>query len=356
MEKHLKSHQEYIDEYDKLTVYRCRQMEELHKNTKLDPMVKQNGEDIDLSPMIDAFKEIRMFYLTGQCYENKNKTIREWEEKDKARDDLYESAKEPENISCLTCGHLMFMTSKTFDLGFDKKQNRVMFFYDCPLKHMPRRVFYNTGEEYIIKPHVCSKCHSTVTEDHKKTDAGISITRTCTKCSHVETEDMDFSVKKEEKIDPDFPKDRARFCLSIEEGEKFIDDKIRQEGMGKLVNEWKEKDKNKELYDKIAQLKKLTVLQFEELLVPLLEKNKYLKFHMKDPEAGRDVFVPFIVYDSDDKRDERSSILAIQKLMKKTLESTNWRLMSEGVHYRLGMLNGRLRAYEKEEDLLKLVK
>ncbi len=126
--------------------------------------------------------------------------------------------------------------------------------------------------------------------------------------------------------------------------------------MGKLVNEWKEKDKNKELYDKIAQLKKLTILQLEELLVPLLEKNKYVKFHMKDPETGRDVFVPFIVYDGDDKRDERSSILTIQKLMKKTLESTNWRLMSNGVNYRLGMLNGRLRAYEKEEDLLKLVK
>jgi len=144
--------------------------------------------------------------------------------------------------------------------------------------------------------------------------------------------------------------------LSTEEGEKFIADKIRQESMGKLVNEWKEKDKNKELYNKIAQLKKLTILQLEELLVPLLEKNKYVKFHMKDPENGRDLFVPFIVYDSDDKRDERSSILAIQKLIKKTLENTNWRLMSEGVNYRLGMLNGRLRAHEKEEDLLKLVK
>lgn len=29
--------------------------------------------------------------------------------------------------------------------------------------------------------------------------------------------------------------------------------------------------------------------------------------------------------------------------------------MSDGIHYRLGYLNGRLRAYEREEDLKRLV-
>lgn len=48
-------------------------------------------------------------------------------------------------------------------------------------------------------------------------------------------------------------------------------------------------------------------------------------------------------------------IQTIQKLIKKVLADTNWRLMSEGARYRLGMLEGRLRAYEREEDLLKLV-
>lgn len=43
------------------------------------------------------------------------------------------------------------------------------------------------------------------------------------------------------------------------------------------------------------------------------------------------------------------------KLIKTALSDTNWRLMSDGVSYRLGMLEGRLRAYEREEDLLKLV-
>lgn len=41
--------------------------------------------------------------------------------------------------------------------------------------------------------------------------------------------------------------------------------------------------------------------------------------------------------------------------MNRTLESTNWRLASDGISYRLGYLNGRLHAYENEEDLKKLV-
>lgn len=354
MEKYLKDKQYYIDQYDKLTVRRCRELIELHKNSDYNPIVIQNGKEANLQPLLDAVHEIRIYYETGECYLNKDATIRKWEERDRARDDLYESAKELENIPCLTCNRLMFMSSKTYDMSIDKSPDRVLFFYQCPLEHLPLRAFYHTGEEYIIKPSTCSKCKSRITEEHKKTKVGVSITKTCTQCSHIETEEMDFSTKAEE-IDLDFVKDRERFCLSKEEGEKYIDEKIKQESMGKMLDEWKEKDDKKVLYDKVAQLKKLTVLQLEELLVPLLEKNKYVKFHMKDPEVSRDFFVPFVLYDADEKRNEGSSVRTVQKLIKNALEGTNWRLMSDGVRYRLGMLEGRLRAYEHESDLLKLV-
>ncbi|MBU1046233.1 hypothetical protein KKH36_00430 [Patescibacteria group bacterium] len=46
----------------------------------------------------------------------------------------------------------------------------------------------------------------------------------------------------------------------------------------------------------------------------------------------------------------------LKKLIKKRLEDTNWRLMSEGIDYRLGVLSGKFRVYEKEEDLVKLIK
>lgn len=65
--------------------------------------------------------------------------------------------------------------------------------------------------------------------------------------------------------------------------------------------------------------------------------------------------VPFTVHDIRQGREDRASCHDLQKLVKETLEDTNWRLMSKGVSYRLGMLEGRFKAYEKEEDLVKLV-
>lgn len=38
-----------------------------------------------------------------------------------------------------------------------------------------------------------------------------------------------------------------------------------------------------------------------------------------------------------------------------TIKDTNWRLMAGGTSYRLGYLNGRIRAYEDEDDMKKLV-
>jgi hypothetical protein len=45
----------------------------------------------------------------------------------------------------------------------------------------------------------------------------------------------------------------------------------------------------------------------------------------------------------------------LKKLIKGVLEDTNWRLMSDGVQYRLGILTGRLKAYEREEDLTTII-
>ncbi|MDD4111034.1 MAG: hypothetical protein PHS54_05770, partial [Clostridia bacterium] len=48
------------------------------------------------------------------------------------------------------------------------------------------------------------------------------------------------------------------------------------------------------------------------------------------------------------------SIFDLKKLLNNSLKKTNWRLMSDGVNYRLGFLSGRLKGYEGEEDILKL--
>jgi len=71
---------------------------------------------------------------------------------------------------------------------------------------------------------------------------------------------------------------------------------------------------------------------------------------------GRYVVVPFTVQEADNDRGEYDSKNSLRKLIKKTLEKTNWRLMSEGISYRLGYLSGRLRGYESDSELAKAIK
>lgn len=70
---------------------------------------------------------------------------------------------------------------------------------------------------------------------------------------------------------------------------------------------------------------------------------------------GRNVTVRFSIEDNKE-RDGYNARMDLKKLLNKVLEDTNWRLMSEGISERIGILSGRLRAYESEEDLVKLVK
>ncbi|MBI3442866.1 MAG: hypothetical protein HY007_03805 [Candidatus Sungbacteria bacterium] len=159
-----------------------------------------------------------------------------------------------------------------------------------------------------------------------------------------------------EKEDKDFEKDRARFCLTEEQGKKYIDEKFNLERIGKLVERWKAEEKDKDLYEAVAQIKKLTFVQLKNLLSPVLEKAQYMNLEFGNPDISKDVQVGFTVNDGNDARQGLASEADLKKLIKKTLEDTNWRLMTDGVNYKLGILTGCLRGFENQEDLLDLVK
>ena len=118
-----------------------------------------------------------------------------------------------------------------------------------------------------------------------------------------------------------------------------------------LVNGWEEKRKNKELYGKVAKIKKLTIVELEKLLVPELEKAGYIKFQLESPEIEKDVIVPFITQESKSDRTDRVSEYDLKRLIKKALQDTNWRLMTDGVSYKLGILSGRLRGLEGPDEI-----
>jgi len=143
----------------------------------------------------------------------------------------------------------------------------------------------------------------------------------------------------------------------VEAVKKWVKEKPWEaEQLSKLVKGWEEKEKNKELYEKLAKIKKITIIELQKLLAPALKKEEYIKLELSRPEIGKDVVIGFSIQDSKVGRGEHDSRMQLQRTIKKALENTNWRLMSEGVHYRLGILTGRLRGYELDEDLLKLIK
>lgn len=354
---HLKSKQYYEDQYDRLTVETGRRIESrpydiesIRKKVEV-----ENIDEKEAVRAIMAAQHLYMYFFSGDRYVKKEETIREWMRKDEARDKFLEEAPAPENITCHTCGRLMFVSSKHLNIGI-KDDDTVLFFYDCPLDHLPRRAFYNTGEEFKRKKPKCPKCNTELTEENKKTKHKLTTTSTCPNCDYKDIDVIDFSKKpKAEATDPDYVKDRERFCLSDKAGREFIASYEQMKQMSELVDKWKEKEKNKDVYDAVAKLKKLKIIELQELLTPILEEAGFIKLQFKEPEVNKDVFVPFIVYEQKPDREGRASTYELEKLLRKTLKDTNWRMVTGGVNYRLGMLEGRLHGYEREEDLVKLV-
>lgn len=109
------------------------------------------------------------------------------------------------------------------------------------------------------------------------------------------------------------------------------------------------------IYNAIKELSKPKIAELTPLLAKPLEDAGYIEFRLDKPEIGKDVVIGFSCLDNKTEREDYASRKDLQKLINKTLTNTNWRLMSDGVSCRLGYLNGKLRAYENEEDLLKLV-
>jgi transcription elongation factor Elf1 len=348
--KYLKPYQHYADLYDRFTVDQCRRIEkstEHYKNLKL----KKGVEKITRSLAV-AVDEIHLYIIRGERYLEKRQTIEKWMESDKRRDELFESAKGPASVTCLTCGRLMYEVSKDLWTNIDKP-DRVLFMYECPLKHIPLRAFYDNGEERRITPDLCSKCGAEMVSSAEKKKNKLVLVNTCKKCGNEERSEID-TTKKEEKVDENFIKDRERFCMTQEEGDKYMDAKYRLKGVSEMFAELELKEKNKAQYEKVAKIKKLKIVEVEELLSPVLEAQKFIRLKLDTPTINKDIIVGFSVHDAKDRSGPMSEG-ELKKILRKTLEGTNWRLMSDGVDYRLGMLTGRLRGYERDDDMLELV-
>lgn len=351
--KYLKERSYYINLYDKLTVEDCLRVEESFNQTGKEKLKEVEGKEDynEYARITNASKEIGLIFLTGQWWEKKSATIDKWMDRDKRMDEKVENAELDKRVNCLICSREMDLISKDLMGEIKEDDDRILFMYECPTCHK-RRAFYNNGEEYQPKKHFCPKCNSELPEKSDRVKNKI-ITKYFCSCGYEQSDELDLSSKKE---DDSWLKHRDRFCLAQDKGQDYLKQKHNLEQVMKFIKEQQEKEKNKDLYDKLAKLEKLNIAGLKSKLNKAMEGQNYSNLELSQPEMGKDLIISFTVQDDRADRGDYDSRQNLKKLINSALDNTNWRLMSEGLSYRLGILSGRLRGYEREEDLLNLVK
>lgn len=369
MADYLKDEQHYIDRYDLHTIEECLDTIKMLQDIYQKSLVSEELKDLSKEDKLkDANIMLRrsLFVIKGKRYEKKQETIQKWIEEDKLKQDKQDYTPVPEEIVCPFCSSSMsFNSSKHLDYTYDSPIMRMMFLFKCN-KCKKQQWVYDDGEIQVSEPDLCPKCKNEIDITASRKGKVITWKHKCKACGFTKTEVDDLGKKddewekkqaewkkKEEEDKKLLEKYRNEFCLSDKEGIEHVETLEALEVGHEVYEEEKQKYDDK-AYQVAVNLKRLNVLEVEKLLSERLEKETYVKFTLDKPDMGRFVTIPFSVLDANSTRRQNISEDTLKKLIKTTLEDTNWRLMSDGIHYRLGYLSGTLKAYEQEEDLLEL--
>lgn len=351
---YLKNRQEYTDFYDLLTIEECLQWIELAKESGKKIQEIQKPEKLGY---VGALVEIALYFKKGENYRNKEKTINEWMERDKRLQEKYNNTPEPENVFCNECNYGMKLFDKTLNQKLDDKP-KMLFFFECP-HCQKRKGIYEDGEIFETNKK-CTKCGSVLDSKTIKKDEVITITDKCKKCDYEYKDVWDFKADEEksrkEKERQKYLLDnfRREFCLSEEEGEKYVLDRTREENFRKREEEQKKKEDDPK-YQKAMNLRKIKVVELQKIVEDVVIKNGFSNLCFDKPEIDKQVIIPFSVQESKNERKGCDGSRDLRRSIAKALEDTNWRLMSDGISERLGILSGRLKGCEREEDLIKII-
>ncbi len=352
--QHLKDRSCYEELYDRHTVEDCRWYEEPRTVSEDEKDAKKEFTPGQIQWGHDFVTDLLLFQRVGNRYLQREETINEWIERDTRRDSMLERAQKP-MIRCPDCGRVMDSVFKHLDYDSnDRNQEWVEFILRCNPCKQSKRVFEN-GQEIPKKPSLCVKCKKEVELSTREKDGKEYFIDTCKHCGHIEETMSVLSEKKEptqEEIDR-FEYDKKRFCLTSTQGQRY---KNWMDGMKQMEKVKEDQEANVEYYDKLAEVKKLNIAGLEKLLKTAIKKESYTDLHISMPPPDRQIIINFSVRDTEEKRESYESEKTLQKIFEKALDNKNWSLMSDGIHYRLGLLSGRIRGYETEEDLHELTR
>lgn len=356
---HLRVRQFYEDIYDRTTVNRARQNMECFEEIYRKWFEIMPDEKPDSHRSVFNLNWMYMLMVGSELvsrYDQRKPHVDEMMAKDEARDQQVTTARLTKEPTCEHCGKtgLRIRDKMLHNRSGVDSPDEVLFMLNCP-SCGKNTALWEDGTVLERHKTFCPKCKAVMDEKDSRREKVITTTYICRGCGHSYKEKMDYSVKDEEP-DPAYEHDKSVYCLTDEKMlQEHRDGKWRLEGMIQLGKEWKEKEDNKHIYEAVANLKKPKIAEITPLLAPALEKAGYTEFSLDKPEIGQHVVVGFNCLDSKSGREDFESRKALKKLVDTTLKDTNWRIMADGISYRLGYLNGRIRAYEGEDDMKKLV-
>lgn len=358
--QYLQTEQLYIDRYDLHTIETCLQY---YWNLRKGMEVKRNElkdiSDEDFNKDLHKALSYTVNAIKIERFRHKTERITEWMDKDRKTQEVYDTARPPEGIRCKECYSDTKLNSKDLFNAYEKDAH-VIFMFECVKCHK-RQALYTDGREWHYNPPRCPKCTASLESTMKYKKEVLMTTYTCPSCAYTRTDVDDFAKfhkeqdaqkQKDEKLLAEY---RSEFCYTEEVGRQAVES---ADGIARVMKEWKEREKKEAdpLFQQAMKLKKISIVDMEKLIVDAITSQKYIRFTLGQPVMGRFVEVPFTAQDTDGNRSEYDSKNHLKKLITKVLEGTNWRLMSDGISGRLGVLSGRLKGMEQEDDLIESVK
>jgi hypothetical protein len=348
MANYRKTDQEYIDDYDRYTIKRLKELEKDSKIPIYNTSNLKNTKYVISDDPISKYNILTVFYQTAvRLAQNKEESIRTSKYADEQKDRLIRQTPIPRNIKCEKCGSEMHHEGHLF------KENDalLLFYFTCPNKHFPKKVVYPDGRrEWVFKKNVCKKCGCEFDSKTEEEKDRLIFTDTCTGCGDVLTTELELP-------EPDLPIDeeeRKKYCTDWK-GRRTFEQDI--QAIGDLMKFCEEQEKERKIREdyNVDKIEKINLPKLENSLVRLSEELGYIKFKFDSHSTENYLSVSFSAQDPTD-REERESIKILTKAFKDFLLTTNWRLMTNGIDYRLGLLSGKLRAYVDDEGLLKIAK
>lgn len=361
--RYLQEKQYYDDLYDLFTIKECLgfywdMMDSFDEKRGAKEFKKYTNKEFDKE--VRKVVSITVNVIAGERYRRKVETIEEWIRNDKETQDIYDSAEPPIGVMCKHYGSSKLeVTTKDFFNRFDEKP-KIVFMFKCS-SCSRRQAHYDDGTPWKYKKPLCPKCNAELDSKSTHTEDTSATIESCPKCLYQNKDVFDFKKSAEERKKKDkqdkflLKKYRKEFCWTDEQGHQYM---RTVDNLRRMKDEHTEEEKKAQdpRYQKARKLKKLTVVELKKLLSDQLEKEKFVELKLGEPDMGKFVIVPFTVQEADPDRKGRASQADLSRLMRKVLMKTNWRLMSDGVSYRMGYLSGRLKGYEREGDLVSLFK